>query len=182
LVFTVRTSIGVAALLVVSSLFASASAQGVCEANNQASCAVGGDATHAITVTISTVARLSSASSTITIPVPSTTSFANGFGTPVATVLALRSNTSYAVAISAASATWTGVPGSAWQTKPAGDLEWSLDPAGPFVSVTTTPVSVSTGSATGNGVLTVYLRSRFVWASDVPGSYSLPVRFTLTAP
>jgi hypothetical protein len=100
----------------------------------------------------------------------------------VATVLALRSNTSYAVAISAASATWTGVPGSAWQTKPAGDLEWSLDPAGPFVSVTTTPVSVSTGSATGNGVLTVYLRSRFVWASDVPGSYSLPVRFTLTAP
>lgn len=159
-----------------------ANGQGVCTANNQASCTAGGDATHSITLTISTNARLTSPSSNVTLSTPNSADFAAGFGTAISVPLSILSNSSWMVSLRAGAPTWTASPGSAWQTKPAGDLQWGLTSGGTFTDFTTSPVSVQTGTATGTAVLNVWLRTRFLWTADTPGSYSLPIEVIVTAP
>lgn len=171
-----------AATLLTFAIAGEVAGQGVCTVNNQASCTVGGDATHSITITITNTARLSSPVSTVVLTQPTTTSFVNGFGVPVLVQLPVRSNVNWTVGINAGATLWNASPGSAWQTKPAGDLQWGLSSGGTFFDVTTTPVTVASGLATGTATVGLYLRVRFLWTSDVPGSYSLPVQFTLTAP
>lgn len=156
--------------------------QGNCLVNNVASCTVGGTATTGITVVISTVARLTSLTGTLTLPQPNVTQFEAGAGTPLAVALSVRANTSWVLSIRGTAATWTATPASAWQSKPLADLEWATSAAGPFVAMTTVPVSVTSGSATASASPPLFLRGRFAWAQDVPGNYSMPVQVILTAP
>lgn len=161
---------------------ARAAAQGSCDVNNQASCLAGGDATHAITVTVTVAARLTVGSFTVALPGPAVASFDAGFGTAVSVPLSVWANTSWVVAVSSLDPLWTATPGSAWQSKPVTDLQWGLAAAGPFTDVTTTPVTVQTGSAVAAGSVPLHLRAKFSWLQDAPGAYELPLTVTITAP
>lgn len=174
-----------AALVLTASLLLAAAplaGQGTCEVNNQASCAFGNDAAHAISVTITVAARLTAASTTVVLPVPGVTSFDAGFGTPAAVGLQVRANTSWAVTILAVDPLWAGTPGSARQDKPASDLQFGLSPVGPFTDFTTLAQALTSGAATGTAAPTLYLRAKYAWASDAAGSYTLPIQLVLTAP
>lgn len=153
-----------------------------CTATNVATCSVNGNATRSVTVGVGYVARLLLSTSTVTLPTPGIPQFdalytGNGtFG------LIVRANTPWRVSLRASAATWTGVPLSARQNKPVGDLEWSLLPGSGFAAMTTTLASVSTGTATGGTNLTVYLRSKLSWTLDAAGAYTLPLEVTITSP
>lgn len=56
--------------------------------------------------------------------------------------------------------------------------------ASPYVALSTSGATqnVGTGSATALTVFQVCFRVKWIWASDPPGTYRLPVTFTLTAP
>lgn len=157
-------------------------AQGTCEINNQANCAVGGDATHAITVSIGLAARLTTTLTTVLLTAPVVADFNTGFGPSTLVPFTVQSNGPWAVTALAATPLWVGSPGSARQDKPAADLQWGLLAGGPFTDFTTTGVAVTSGAATGTGVLNLYVRVRYQWDIDRPGAYTLPLQVVITAP
>jgi hypothetical protein len=65
--------------------------------------------------------------------------------------------------------------------KASADLAWSLNANTAFAGLTTTGATIAS-NATGSsgGPHTVYYRVKWLYASDVPGTYTLPVVFTIT--
>jgi hypothetical protein len=83
-------------------------------------------------------------------------------------------------------ANWTYV-GSFAGTKPISDLAWSNAVAGTFVGMSSSDALFLSGAAATNGTAAqVFFKT--IWAagftqpSNAPGTYSLPVVFTLSAP
>lgn len=157
-------------------------AQGSCNVNFQANCAVGGTATYGLNVTISAVVRVAIENSAIALPAPTPAQFDAGFGGVVALPGSVRANRSWTLSISAGSAVWSATPVSARQNKPATDLQWATAVGGPFANLTTAPVTAFVGGATADAAGALYFRVRYSWTADTPGSYTLPIVVTLTAP
>lgn len=158
-------------------------AQASCNANGaNSSCSTGN---LAISITISPVVQLelSSAATTLTPPTPA--DYNAGFAASTGPSGVVRANAPWMLLISAGSPTWTAVNTQsepARTSKPASDLAWSLSPGGPFTDLSTTPVTVASGNATTAAAGTLYYRTRYNWALDTPGIYSIQVVLTLTAP
>ena len=82
--------------------------------------------------------------------------------------------------------TWTYV-GSNGGTKPISDLTWSNAVGGTFVGISTSDQLFLSGAAASNGTAAQAF-FKTVWAagfaqpSNAPGTYSLPLVFTLSAP
>jgi len=81
---------------------------------------------------------------------------------------------------------WTYV-GSNGGVKPISDLTWSNAVAGTYVGISTTDALLTSGAGATNGAAAqVFFKT--VWAagftmpSNAPGTYSMPVVFTLSAP
>jgi len=90
----------------------------------------------------------------------------------------VSANRNYKVQISAAAASFTGP-----YAKPAGDLSWSNAAAGTFTALSTTATDMTSGGpTTGSAVVGVFYKTAYNIATDVPGSYTLDVKFTLVAP
>ena len=107
---------------------------------------------------------------------------AAGVATPVSVSFSVQGNRAWSVQISGASATWTASAG-AWASKPVSDLRWSLSSTGATAPMSLTPATVSSGGATaGSTSTTVYLRPAVHWATDLPGTYTIGVVFTVTTP
>lgn len=176
---TRRLAVSMLALLLLSPRFAAG--QGTCQVNNQNSCILTG-ASYAISVTVTAAIRLTTASSTVTIPAPNDASYDAGSTTGVALAYQIRSNTNWTVSISSSAATWTASPASARQDKPQTDLQWSTALAGTYTDVTGTPTNVDTGVATAGSFRNVFLRSKLSWALDRDGTYQIPVVLSITAP
>ncbi len=176
-----RLLVGLAAAAVLAAPRAG-QAQVNCTLNNIATCTAGGTAATAITITISTVARLQAPSGSLILPTPDANQFDAGFGSPLSVALNVRANTSWTLAIRGTAALWTAAPGSAWQNKPVGDLQWATNVGGPYTNMTTVLAPLAAGAATASAAPPLFLRGRFAWASDVPGNYSLGVQVVLTAP
>jgi hypothetical protein len=81
---------------------------------------------------------------------------------------------------------WT-YAGTLAGTKPISDLTWSNAVAGSYVGIGSTDAVFLSGAAATNG-LAAQAFFKTVWAagftqpSNVPGTYSLPIVFTLSAP
>ena len=81
---------------------------------------------------------------------------------------------------------WTYV-GSLGGTKPISDLTWSNAVAGTYVGISSTDALFLSGASATNGAAAQAF-FKTVWAagftqpSNAPGTYSLPVVFTLSAP
>lgn len=156
--------------------------QGSCEVNNQASCVVGGTATFGITLTVTTATRLAISATEIALGTPTGTHFDAGFGAATSLGLTMRANTTWAVSIQAAAATWTAVGALARTDRPAADLQWFTVVGGPYTDMTTSAAPLTSGAATAGTGLTVFFRARYQWQLDSPGDYSLPLQLTITAP
>jgi hypothetical protein len=89
--------------------------------------------------------------------------------------LNVKANAGYTLTASAAASTWTGPSGS---SKPAADLKMNVDNAG---NVALGVVGTS-GSATASQNYAIAYNVIYNWTTDIPGSYSLVVNYTLTAP
>src|SRR6476620_9484834 len=99
----------------------------------------------------------------------------------------IKANRSWTLKIKSGNATnWTYV-GSDAGVKPISDLSWSTAANGTFAAITASDATFTSGASASNGTAaqaffkTSWL-SDFTSASNAPGTYSLPIVFTLTAP
>ena len=99
----------------------------------------------------------------------------------------IKANRSWTMNIKSGNATsWTYV-GTSGGVKPIGQLTWSNAVAGTFTAITASDaVLVSGAASTAGTAAAVFFRTiypaGFTDAANAPGTYSLPVVFTLTAP
>jgi hypothetical protein len=132
-----------------------------------------------LTANVVKVARMTITGNNITLTTPGATAFSDLASTSLGVVdngpsISVSSNTAYTVTASSA-ATWGGT-GSG--TKPASDLLIKVG-AGAFGAIGT----IGTGAAATD--LTSYVlqyKTKYTWTVDTPGSYTLTVNYTLTAP
>lgn len=142
-----------------------------------------GSVTTYATVTVNTIIRLSINDTSTAITSPTETDFDNGFQDVGAAVTAtVKSNKAWSLSIAGGAATWTGT-GGARATKPVGDLRWRTAGAAPGTALTAGNVSINSG-ANGTGGTATNVSYDIVWsyASDTPGTYTIPVIFTAAAP
>jgi hypothetical protein len=99
----------------------------------------------------------------------------------------IKANRSWTLKIkSQNAASWTYV-GSDAGVKPISDLAWSTAVGGTFAAITAADATFTSGASSTNGTAAqAFFRtswtSDFTSASNAPGTYSLPIVFTLTAP
>jgi hypothetical protein len=99
----------------------------------------------------------------------------------------IKANRSWTLKIkSQNAANWTYV-GSNAGVKPISDLSWSVAANGTFAAITSSDATFMSGAAASNGTAAQAFfkttwASDFSSASNAPGTYSLPIVFTLTAP
>jgi hypothetical protein len=166
-----------------------ATAIGASQADAQCSSSTGScNTTNTASVTVGALVKLgmSSAATTLTAPTADnieagTTLYNAG---PTFTV---KANRSWTLKIkTTATPNWT-YAGSDAGVKPISDLTWSSAAAGTYAAISTTDATLASGaSSTNGGAAEVHFKTLwtndFSAASNAPGTYSLPIVFTLTAP
>ncbi|HMI47779.1 MAG TPA: hypothetical protein VK481_03835 [Gemmatimonadaceae bacterium] len=99
----------------------------------------------------------------------------------------VKANRSWTLKIkSQNAASWTYV-GSNAGVKPISDLAWSTAANGTFAAITASDATFTSGASASNGAAAqAFFKTSwandFTSASNAPGTYSLPIVFTLTAP
>lgn len=98
----------------------------------------------------------------------------------------IKANRSWTLKIkSQNAASWTYV-GSDFGVKPISDLAWSTAVGGTFAAITGADATFTSGGSSNGTAAQAFFRtswtSDFTSASNAPGTYSLPIVFTLTAP
>ena len=99
----------------------------------------------------------------------------------------IKANRSWTLNVKTTNASlWTYV-GTLGGTKPISDLTWSNAAAGTFVGISTADAVFLSGAGATNGAAAqAFFKTTwaagFTQPSNAPGTYSLPVVFTLTAP
>jgi hypothetical protein len=139
-----------------------------------------------VSMTAGRVVRLqmSAVSTPLTAPLPA--DFDAGFNSTSGPTLTVSANASWTLSLRAAAATWTATntsPGAPARTnKPAADLKWSKLSTGPFAALTTSDVTLVTGTATASSATTLFFQTLYSWTLDTPGNYSMAIVLTLTSP
>jgi len=87
--------------------------------------------------------------------------------------ITVSSNSQYSLASSSA-ASWSGGSGN----KPASDLLIKVN-AGTYNAIGAMPGGAA---ATNSDVFNLSYKTRYTWTIDTPGTYTLTVNYTLTAP
>ena len=137
--------------------------------------------TNTVTTTVPYVARLtlSSAATTLTAPTAADFNTVAGVNTAAAVTLDVKSNSSYTVTASAATANFSG--GST--LKPASSLSFTKDAFATSTALSVAGSALGTGAAATAGTLyTIGYKTRYDWLQDTPGTYTLAINYTLTAP
>ena len=128
--------------------------------------------------------QLSATSTTLTAPTPA--DFDAGFNATMGPSVTISSNAAWRLYLRSSTAVWSATttsPGAPARTnKPAGDLSWRTNPAGPFAQLTTSDASLAAGTATAGTVNTLHFRTAYSWTLDTPGDYGLTIVLTLTSP
>jgi hypothetical protein len=164
---------------------------GASQANAQVSCSgnLGTcNSTNTASVTVGALVKLvmSSAATTLTNPTADDVDAGNVIADAGPT-FTVKANRSWTLKIrSQNTPNWT-YAGSFSGVKPISDLSWSTASGGTFAAITGSDVTFASGGSSTNGTAaqaffkTSWL-SDFTSASNAPGTYSLPIVFTLTAP
>lgn len=171
----------IATVMGLSMTASSASAQ--CTASGApASCGVPGS----VSMTAGRVVKLQLSAGSTALAAPTPADFDAGFNATTGPTFTVSANAAWTLHLRAAAATWTATntsPGApARANKPAADLEWSTASNGSFAALTTTDVSLFTGSATASNATTLYFQTLYDWTLDTPGIYSMAIVLTLTSP
>jgi hypothetical protein len=137
--------------------------------------------TRAWSVVVQPTVRVTVTPTVATLASPDATDFTNGFSISLGHTAVIKANNAWQLLISSGQALWTA-GGGGRPNKPDGDLLWGLSSGGPFTAVTGTPVQVTTGTATNATSVSIYYKVLWVWNLDIPGTYTLPVTLTISAP
>jgi len=112
----------------------------------------------------------------------------------------VKANRGWQLTISAGASNWTFTPDATYHLcRPLGgsyptctgssnstagelstDLAWSIDPVNAFAGLSTTASTIVSNSTGSTATFTLYYRVKWLYASDVPGTYTVPVVFTVT--
>lgn len=162
---------------------------GVEQANAQCSGNAGScNTTNTASVSVGAVVKLGMSSAATSLSAPTADQIeAGAVIADAGPTFTVKSNRSWTLNIKTTNpATWTYV-GSFAGTKPVSDLTWSNAVAGTFSNIGSTDALFLSGASATNGTAAQAF-FRTVWAagftqpSNAPGTYSLPVVFTLSAP
>lgn len=166
-----------------------ATAIGASQANAQCSGNAGScNTTNTASVTVGALVKLgmSSAATSLTNPTADDVDAGNVIANDGPS-FTIKANRSWTLKIKSQNATnWT-YAGSNSGVKPISDLSWSTSAGGSFAAITNSDAAFASGASSTNGAAaqaffkTSWL-SDFTSASNAPGTYSLPIVFTLTAP
>lgn len=139
--------------------------------------------TNSLRLTITAATRLALSSATVTLTAPTATDFEAGVGTGTSLDLVMRANTAWSLVFYANASTW-GFSGPLARTdRPVSDLQWANALAGPYTDMVTTSTSLYSGApATAGTSRTLYFRAKYAWLLDSPGTYTMGLTFTISAP
>lgn len=146
------------------------------------------NSTNTASVTVNALVKLGMSAATTTLTSPTADQVEAGANIADAgPSFTLKANRSWTLNIKTTNASsWTYV-GSNGGNKPVSDLTWSNAVAGTYVGISPTDALFLSGASATNGAAAqVFFKT--VWAagftqpSNAPGTYSLPVVFTLSAP
>ena len=164
---------------------------GASQANAQCSGNAGTcNTTNTASVTVGALVKLGMSSATTSLTNPTADQVDAGTAIdnagPSFTVKANRSWTLKIKANPAVAGFWDYVGSNSGQ-KPIGDLAWATTSGGTYTAITASDASFASGASSTNGTAAqAFFRTSwlndFTSASNAPGTYSLPIVFTLTAP
>lgn len=161
----------------------------VSQANAQCSGNAGGCLTvNTASATVNALVKLGMSATTSTLSSPTADQIEVGATLADAgPTFTVKANRSWTLNIRTSNPTnWTYV-GTLGGTKPISDLTWSNAVAGTYVGISTSDALFLSGAAATNGTSTQAF-FKTVWAagftqpSNAPGTYSLPIVFSLSAP
>jgi hypothetical protein len=139
-----------------------------------------------VSMTAGRVVRLQVSAGSTPLTAPTPADFDAGFNATTGPTLTVSANAPWTLHLRSSSALWTATstsPGApARANKPAADLRWSTAANGSFTSLSTSDVSLLSGSATASNLTTLFFHTLYDWTLDTPGNYSLSVVLTLTSP
>ena len=162
---------------------------GASQANAQCSGNAGScNTTNTASVTVGALVKLgmSSAATSLTNPTADDVDAGNVIS-DAGPSFTIKANRSWTLKIkSQNAASWTYV-GSNSGVKPISDLSWSTSSGGTYAAITGSDATFASGATASNGASAqAFFRTSwlndFTSASNAPGTYSLPIVFTLTAP
>lgn len=169
----VWASAGTAALLTMMS--SGGGAQATCTGNP---CSVQLNAS----ATVNDVLRLTLSSATTSLGTPSETDFDAGYKDAAGPTASVKSNRPWHVDVAAAAATFTYTGTLTNPNKSAAELLWGTVAGTYGNNMGASAVLLSGASGTGSASQSIFFRTLWSWASDVPGAYDLVINFTLAAP
>ncbi|HEY5218156.1 MAG TPA: hypothetical protein VIJ16_00030 [Gemmatimonadaceae bacterium] len=172
-----RLSTIATAALALTAFAGTAQAQATC-GNTAASNATCSPAGVTVSTTVQNIVYMSIDVAGVALTAPTDADFTGG-GTTTKTDLAKQ------VITVRANAAWTlTLAGAAWTApyvKSVGDLSWTKD-GSTWTAMTTSAASVTTGTATGGSTTTIGYKTAWDLSADKPGTYTMALAFTLSAP
>jgi hypothetical protein len=146
----------------------------------------GATCTVEITMPVTDVLRLTLSTGGIPLGTPDETDFTNGYKDFIgaAVTATVKANRPFHVQVSGGSPLF-GYAGSLPNpSKPASDLRWATSQAGLAGASNDmgTPGLLMNLGASASAQASLYLRTLWNFTRDVPGTYSMSIRFTLSAP
>ena len=133
-------------------------------------------------VTVTTVLRLTVSQAATSLTAPNEAAYDAGFQLDNGPTATVKANRAWTLKVSANASTWTGT-GGANAAKAAADLQWATSSGGTYSSLSSTPVTLTSGAGgTAGTAQNVFYKTLWNYTSDTPGNYSLVVVYTLSAP
>lgn len=151
--------------------------------NTVATCSVSGN----VSITVGSPAhnvQLDLSTSTTILATPSISDYDGGIQAIPTTgpTWTATSNGAWTVSVAATSSTWELTSLNGRVDKPVSDLLFALTPAGAYTPISLTAATVGSGAANVQGSGTLYFKVKYSWLNDDPGSYRIPLVFSVFAP
>lgn len=127
------------------------------------------------------MARLSSSTSTTSLGVLDNAALSSGSTVTTGPTVSAVANFAWSVSVKAGAADWSFVGTVTDPHKSSEDLRWRIAD-GPLTAISTTGAQVISGAAGIAATATLTFSTLWPWSSSPPGTYTLPVTLTLTAP
>jgi hypothetical protein len=145
--------------------------------------------TNTASVTVGALVKLGMSSATTTLTSPTADQVDGGLasGPDAGPTFSIKANRSWTLKLKSQNATNWSYSGSFAGVKPISDLLWSDASNGTFVAITSSDATLTSSGTSSNGATAqpffkTQWTADFTSASNQPGTYSLPIVFTLTAP
>lgn len=172
-------SLRLASLIAAATLLGASSlaAQATCGATSAGTATCSPTGTN-VTVTVNRIVRIVVTPTSAALTAPTDVDFTAGGTTTTDDInlqaLLVRANVNWS--LTATASAWT-----APYAKPISDAAFSTTGGAPFTAFTGSAQTLSTGTATAGTTVNMSYRVNWALATDVPGTYTLPVAFTISS-